>query len=62
MGSAIEQGRVGEERKAPQREVAPLLRDREADIADLVTAAGESVMKCPSPLNVLKDTYDHSCY
>jgi hypothetical protein len=25
-------------------------------------AAGESVIKCPSPPNVLKDTYDHSCY
>ena len=24
-------------------------------------AVGESVIKCPSPLNVLKDTYDHSC-
>jgi hypothetical protein len=25
-------------------------------------ARGESVIKCPSPLDVLKDTYDHSCY
>jgi hypothetical protein len=25
-------------------------------------AAGESAIKCPSPLNVLKDTYNHSCY
>jgi hypothetical protein len=25
-------------------------------------AEGESVIKCPSPLNVLKDTYDHSGY
>jgi hypothetical protein len=25
-------------------------------------ATGESVIECPSPLNVLKDTYDHSCY
>ena len=25
-------------------------------------ARGESVIKCPSPLNMLKDTYDHSCY
>jgi hypothetical protein len=25
-------------------------------------AAGESVIKCPYPLNVLKDTYDYSCY
>jgi hypothetical protein len=24
-------------------------------------AAGESVITCPSPLNVLKDAYDHSC-
>ena len=22
---------------------------------------GESVIKCPCPLNVLKDAYDHSC-
>ena len=28
--------------------------------ADL--ARGESVMKCPSPLSLLKYTYDHSCY
>jgi hypothetical protein len=25
-------------------------------------AAGESAIKCPSPLSVLKDTYDQSCY
>ena len=25
-------------------------------------AVGESVIKCPSPLNVFKDTYDHGCY
>ena len=25
-------------------------------------AAGGSVIKFPSPLNVLKDTYDHSCH
>jgi hypothetical protein len=25
-------------------------------------AVGESVIRCPSPLNVLKDAYDHSCY
>jgi hypothetical protein len=25
-------------------------------------AVGESVIKCPSPLPVLKDTNDHSCY
>jgi hypothetical protein len=31
-----------------------------ADEAGL--AAGESVIKCPSSLNMLKDTYDHSCY
>jgi hypothetical protein len=30
------------------------------DRADL--AVGESAIKCPSPLNVLKDTYDHGCY
>ena len=26
------------------------------------TAAGGSVITCPPPLSVLKDTYDHSCY
>jgi hypothetical protein len=25
-------------------------------------ARGESVIKYKSPLNVLKDTYDHNCY
>ena len=25
-------------------------------------AQRESVIKCPSPLNILKDAYDHSCY
>ena len=25
-------------------------------------ARGGSVIKCPSPLHVLKDTYDHGCY
>ena len=25
-------------------------------------AEGDTIIKCPSPLNVLKDTYDHSCY
>ena len=24
-------------------------------------ARGESVIKCPSPLKALKDTYEHSC-
>jgi hypothetical protein len=28
----------------------------------LVLAEGEPVIKCPSPLNVLKGTYEHSCY
>jgi hypothetical protein len=28
----------------------------------VVVAPGEFAIKCPSPLNVLKDTYDHSCY
>jgi hypothetical protein len=27
-----------------------------------VIAQGDTVIKCPSPLNVLKDTYDHRCY
>jgi hypothetical protein len=25
-------------------------------------AVGGKVIKCPYPLNVIKDTYDHSCY
>jgi hypothetical protein len=25
-------------------------------------AAGESAIECPSPLNMLKYTYDYSCY
>ena len=25
-------------------------------------AVGESFIKCPSTLNVIKDTYDHSCH
>jgi hypothetical protein len=25
-------------------------------------AAGESVIKCSSPLNMLKDTHDHRCH
>jgi hypothetical protein len=28
----------------------------------VLLARGESVIKCSSPLNVLKYTYDHSCY
>jgi hypothetical protein len=28
----------------------------------VLLARGESFITCPSPLNVLKDTYDHSCY
>ena len=28
----------------------------------VAAAQGESVTKCPSPLNVLKYKYDHSCY
>jgi hypothetical protein len=39
---------------------APRCPDRQNSRRSL--AAGESVIKCPSPLNVLKDTYDHSCY
>jgi hypothetical protein len=25
-------------------------------------AAGGTIIKCPFPLDVLKDTYDHRCY
>jgi hypothetical protein len=28
----------------------------------LPRAEGESFIKCSSPLNVLNDTYEHSCY
>jgi hypothetical protein len=28
----------------------------------LPSPGGESVSKCPSPLNALKDTYDHRWY
>jgi hypothetical protein len=28
----------------------------------LVLAVGGTGIECPSTLNVLKDTYDHSCY
>jgi hypothetical protein len=28
----------------------------------LCIAVGGKAIKCPSPLNVLKYTYDHSCY
>jgi glutaredoxin len=31
------------------------------DDTQAMPAAGEPVIACPSPLNVLKDTYDHSC-
>jgi hypothetical protein len=33
-----------------------------ARIGWFVLAAGEPVIKCPSPLKVLKDTYHYSCY
>jgi hypothetical protein len=31
-------------------------------VAAVAVAQGESVVTCKSPLNVLKDTYDHSFY
>jgi hypothetical protein len=31
-------------------------------IGKVTSSPGESVITCPSPLNVLKYTYDHSCY
>jgi hypothetical protein len=31
------------------------------DFRDLALAAGGEVIECPSPLNVLDDTYDRSC-
>ena len=33
-----------------------------SDLMAAALAAGESVIKYKSPLNVLKDTYDHSIY
>ena len=44
----------------PIRHVADDHPDAVADRVRL--AQGESVIKSPSPLNVLKDTYDHICY
>ena len=49
---------------------SPLARQRErgAAAAEVLLApaveiaAGATVIKCPSPLNVPKDAYDHSCY
>jgi hypothetical protein len=42
------------------RAVDPLVL---ADLPLQRLAAGESIIiKCKSPMNVLKDTYDHSCY
>jgi hypothetical protein len=35
---------------------------RRASLTASRLAVGESVINCPPPLNVLKDTYDHSCY
>ena len=43
-------------RVVPRKEPAPQLGPR----WDL--ARGEPVIKYPSPLNVRKDTYNHSCY
>jgi hypothetical protein len=31
-------------------------------VGGVLLAVGESVVKCPSPLNMPKDTHDHSCY
>jgi hypothetical protein len=28
----------------------------------MAVAVGENVVKCPCPLSVLKETYDHGCY
>ena len=32
------------------------------NVTRVILAVGESVIKRPSPLFVLKGTYDHSCY
>ena len=38
------------------------LKKNQLKILAKVPAAGEPAIKRPSPLNVLKDTYDHSFY
>ena len=58
-------------RKATQRRLAAASFAREyfhrvedavdAGVLAVYLAPGESAIQCPSALNVLKDTYDHSC-
>jgi hypothetical protein len=42
--------------------VMPTNDQKIAAAESTLTAAGGSVIKRPSPLNVLTDAYDHSCY
>ena len=51
--STIAQQQISEKR------IAKFLQLEEYEAA---LAGGESVIQCPSSLNVLKATYDHSCY
>jgi hypothetical protein len=39
---------------------AALVVVSEADVLAAAVAVGESAIKCPSPLNVPEDTYDHN--
>jgi hypothetical protein len=43
-----------------QSRLQAMVHELEHSLAQV--AAGESVIKFPSPLNVLKDTYNHRCY
>ena len=52
---------VGLERRAEPGADGPQQR-RRGELAEPAVAMGESVIKRPSPLNVLKDTCDQSCY
>jgi hypothetical protein len=49
------------QRAAERRTEEDFLATALADIPRCL-AAGKPVINCPSPLHVLKDTYDHSCY
>ena len=37
-------------------------RARDLPLGQRRLAAGGTVITCPSPLNIIKATYDHSCY
>jgi hypothetical protein len=49
-------------RSLPEKERFELELLESGKRMDVKLATGGAAIKCPSPLNVLKDTYDHSCY